>query len=179
MKILEGSLCKLHRCKLTQTFERFPICDYKITENGRCVLRIIGIHWRRKYTTSTGWWRVRRLETNVHQLLVAMDTRSIVVSVRQLLVAMDTRSIVMSCPSAPGCHGYTVYSSVCPSAPGCHGYTVYSSVCPSAPGCHGYTVYSSVCPSAPGCHGYTVYTRVVSISNNRHFPAVTLTITTD
>ena len=44
------SLCQLHRsvghdgCKLTRTCERFPICDDKITENDRCVLKIINIH---------------------------------------------------------------------------------------------------------------------------------------
>ena len=45
-----SSLWQLHRsvghdqCKLSRTCERFPICDDKITENDRCVLKIIGIH---------------------------------------------------------------------------------------------------------------------------------------
>ena len=26
--------------------EGFPICDERITENDRCVIKIIGIHWR-------------------------------------------------------------------------------------------------------------------------------------
>ena len=44
------SLCQLHRsvrhdrCKLSWTGERFPICNDKITENDRCVIKIIGIH---------------------------------------------------------------------------------------------------------------------------------------
>ena len=44
------SLCQLHRsvghdrCKLSRTYERFLICDDKITENERCVIKIIGIH---------------------------------------------------------------------------------------------------------------------------------------
>ena len=44
------SLCQLHRsvghdrCKLSRTYERFLICDDKITENDRCVIKIIGIH---------------------------------------------------------------------------------------------------------------------------------------
>ena len=44
------SLCQLHQsvshdgCKLSWTRERFPICDDKITENDRCVIKIIGIH---------------------------------------------------------------------------------------------------------------------------------------
>ena len=44
------SLCQLHwsvghdQCKLTWTGERFPICNDKITENDRCVIKIIGIH---------------------------------------------------------------------------------------------------------------------------------------
>ena len=45
-----SSLCQLHwsvghdRCKLSRTYERFLICDDKITENDRCVIKIIGIH---------------------------------------------------------------------------------------------------------------------------------------
>ena len=39
------SLCQLHRSvghdrrKLSRTCERFPICDDKITENDRCVIK--------------------------------------------------------------------------------------------------------------------------------------------
>ena len=46
----QHSLCQLHRsvghdrCKLSRTCEKFPICDDKITENGRCVIKITGIH---------------------------------------------------------------------------------------------------------------------------------------
>ena len=36
------------RCKLTQTCERFPICDNKITKNDQCVIKIIGIHCYRQ-----------------------------------------------------------------------------------------------------------------------------------
>ena len=45
-----SSLCQLHRsigydrCKLIRTCERFPICDDKVPENDRCVIKIIGIH---------------------------------------------------------------------------------------------------------------------------------------
>ena len=43
--LAQTSSQSLHdRCKLTQTGERFPICDDKITENDRCVIKIIGIH---------------------------------------------------------------------------------------------------------------------------------------
>ena len=31
--------------KLMLTYERFPICDDKITENDRCVIKKIGILW--------------------------------------------------------------------------------------------------------------------------------------
>ena len=46
----DRSLYKLHwsvghdQCKLSRTCERFPVCDHKITENDRCVIKIIGIH---------------------------------------------------------------------------------------------------------------------------------------
>ena len=46
-----NSLCQLlrsvghDRCKLSWTCERFPICNDKMTENDRCVIKIIGIHW--------------------------------------------------------------------------------------------------------------------------------------
>ena len=46
-----SNLCQLLRsvghdqCKLSLTCERFPICDDKVPENGRCVIKIIGIHY--------------------------------------------------------------------------------------------------------------------------------------
>ena len=59
------------RCKLSRTCERFPIFDDKITENDRCVVKIIGLHctYGNLILSATSWrhnildakWRCKKV----------------------------------------------------------------------------------------------------------------------
>ena len=66
---ISNSLCQLHRsvghdrCKLSRTCERFPICDDKITENDRCVIKIIGIHCSNLQPNYVRVFFLRKLQT--------------------------------------------------------------------------------------------------------------------
>ena len=76
--LFTDSLCQfIHRsvghdwCKLTRTYKSFLICDDKITENDRCVIKIFGIHCTdrpEKHKLAGGCWDLASCQVSLNSV---------------------------------------------------------------------------------------------------------------